>query len=223
VAAELALGTTYPIVGELQLLVAEHPLRDRARGLLMTALYRDGRAAEALAVFEQGRALLADELGVDPSPELQDLHRRILQHDPSLQAPTPTSSPVAPAPVHQDNPYKGLRPFTEADAPDFFGRDRLLEELSGRLPASSLLVLAGPSGCGKSSTLRAGLLPSLRTGRLPAGARWRIATMQPGTHPFTQLEAALRAAVPPEPTARPVVAAGRGRPGPPARRAAGRA
>ena len=199
VAAELAVGTTCPIVGELQLLVAEHPLRERARGLLMTALYRDGRAAEALAVFEQGRALLAEELGVDPSPELGDLHRRILQHDPSLQAPAPTASPVASDPVHQDNPYKGLRPFAEADAPDFFGRDRLLEELSGRLPASPLLVLAGPSGCGKSSTLRAGLLPALRTGRLSAAARWRIATMQPGTHPFAQLEAALRAAAPQRP------------------------
>ena len=199
VAAELMVGHTRQIVGELQLLVADHPLRERARGLLITALYRDGRTAEALAVFEEGRSLLAEELGIDPGPELQDVHRRILQHDPSLQGPTPTASPMASAPAHPDNPYKGLRAFGETDAPDFFGRDRLLEELADRLPSSSLLVLAGPSGSGKSSTLRAGLLPALRTGSLSAAARWRIATMQPGTHPFPQLEAALLAVAPPIP------------------------
>ncbi len=191
VAADLAAGTTRPVVGELQLLVTEHPLRERARGLLMAALAREDRSAEALEVFEQGRALLADELGVDPSPELQDLHRRILQHDPSLLAPAPSDSPAAADPTLQDNPYKGLRPFSEVDAPDFFGRDHLLKELSARLPSSSLLVLAGPSGSGKSSAVRAGLLPALRTGRLSGSARWRIATLQPGSHPFTQLEAAL--------------------------------
>ncbi len=199
VAAELAMGTTRSVVGELQLLVAEHPFRERARGLLMTSLHRDGRTADALAVFEQGRALLAEELGVDPGPEVQDLHRRILQHDPSLQAPTPAVSPVDPTSTDRDNPYKGLRPFAEADARDFFGRDQLLEELSDRLPSSSLLVLAGPSGSGKSSALRAGLVPALRTGSLSTSTRSRIATMQPGSHPFSQLEAALLAAAPQHP------------------------
>jgi DNA-binding SARP family transcriptional activator/ABC-type glycerol-3-phosphate transport system substrate-binding protein len=195
VAAELAVGTTRPLVGELQLLVAEHPLRERVRGLLMAALAREDRTAEALEVFEQGRALLAEELGVDPGPELQDLHRRILQHDPALLSPAPTAAPVTPESTPLQNPYKGLRPFGEDDAPDLFGRDRLLEELSGRLLSTPLLALAGPSGSGKSSTLRAGLVPAVRTGALATSARWRIATMQPGTHPFTQLQAALQAAV----------------------------
>ncbi len=193
VAADLAAGTTSPVVGELQLLVTEHPLRERLRGLLMAALARENRTAEALEVFEQGRALLADELGVDPSNELQDLHRRILQHDAALLSPAPTAASLTPESTPRENPYKGLRPFSETDAPDFFGRDRLLEELEGRLLATPLLVLAGPSGSGKSSTLRAGLVPAVRTGSLSTSARWRIATLQPGTHPFTQLEAALLA------------------------------
>jgi len=199
IAAELAVGTTRPLVGELQLLVADHPLRERLRGLLMAALAREDRTAEALEVFEQGRALLAEELGVDPSPELQDLHRRILQHDPALLSPAPAAAPVANESTPRENPYKGLRPFGEDDAPDLFGRARLLEELEGRLLSTPLLALAGPSGSGKSSTLRAGLVPAVRTGTLATSTHWRIATMQPGNHPFTRLQAALQAAVPQQP------------------------
>ena len=85
--AELALGRHAALVGELEALVAAHPLRERLRGQLMLTLYRCGRQAEALEVYRAARLALADELGLDPSPELQGLERRVLRQDPSLAAP----------------------------------------------------------------------------------------------------------------------------------------
>ena len=82
--AELALGRDAELVGELETLVAEHPLRERLRGQLMLALYRSGRQAEALAVYRDGRRLLDDELGLEPSESLKELERAILAHDPCL-------------------------------------------------------------------------------------------------------------------------------------------
>ncbi|HUQ21696.1 MAG TPA: BTAD domain-containing putative transcriptional regulator [Gaiellaceae bacterium] len=84
---ELALGRHAALVGELETLVAAHPLRERLRGQLMLTLYRCGRQAEALEVYRAARLALADELGLDPSPELQELERRVLRQDPSLAAP----------------------------------------------------------------------------------------------------------------------------------------
>jgi DNA-binding SARP family transcriptional activator/predicted ATPase len=86
--AELELGRHAGLVGTLEQLVASHPLRERFRGQLMLALYRCGRHAEALEVYRAVRLALADELGLDPPQELQELERRILQQDPSLAAPT---------------------------------------------------------------------------------------------------------------------------------------
>ena len=95
--AELELGRHASLVGELEQLVATHPLRERMRGQLMLALYRCGRQAEALEVYRAARLALADELGLDPSPELQELERRVLRQDASLAAPEETSSEAAPA------------------------------------------------------------------------------------------------------------------------------
>ena len=80
--AELELGRHAALVGELEHLAATHPTRDRFRGQLMLALYRCGRQAEALEVYRAYRLALADELGLDPSPELQELERRMLNQDP---------------------------------------------------------------------------------------------------------------------------------------------
>ncbi len=82
--ADLALGRQDELVGELETLVAEHPLRERLRKYLMTALYRSGRQAEALDAYKDARRIFVDELGIDPSPALQQLERAILQQDPSL-------------------------------------------------------------------------------------------------------------------------------------------
>jgi hypothetical protein len=113
---------------------------------------------------------------------------------------TPAAVPSNPgdatggrAPVR--NPYKGLRPFVEADAGVFFGRDRLVGELVDRLarPGTDgrFVGLVGPSGSGKSSVARAGLVPALRAGAAPGSDRWFVVTMLPGRDPFGELEAAL--------------------------------
>ena len=95
----------------------------------------------------------------------------------------------------QRNPYKGLRSFTEADAPDFFGRDELVERLIRALESGSHLVaLVGPSGSGKSSAIAAGLIPRLREGAVAGSDRWVIAQMVPGTNPLAEVEAVVAAA-----------------------------
>jgi DNA-binding SARP family transcriptional activator/CheY-like chemotaxis protein len=91
--ADLALGQHDDLVAELERLVAEHPLRERFRGHLMLALYGSGRQADALDVYRQTRRLLVDELGVEPSPSLQDLERAILQHDQGLTPPRIVAPP----------------------------------------------------------------------------------------------------------------------------------
>ncbi len=89
--ADLVLGRHDELVGELEALVADHPLRERLRGYLMTALYRSGRQAEALDAYQDTRRALIDGLGIDPSMALQELERAILRQDPALdlKAPAP--------------------------------------------------------------------------------------------------------------------------------------
>jgi len=95
--ADLTLGRHDELVGELESLVAEHPLRERLRICLMTALYRSGRQAEALDAYQDARRALVDGLGIEPSPALQELERRILRQDPSLDAEATTSVPAREA------------------------------------------------------------------------------------------------------------------------------
>jgi DNA-binding SARP family transcriptional activator/class 3 adenylate cyclase len=85
--ADLELGRHADLVGELETLVARHPLRERFLEQLMLALYRSGRQADALAVFRERRRALSDELGIEPSQALRDLELRILRHDPLLGPP----------------------------------------------------------------------------------------------------------------------------------------
>ena len=401
--ALLASGADARVVGELESLLAQHPLREGLWGRLILALYRQGRQADALAAYQRAREILADELGIDPSPELSRLHERVLRQDPALDAPgeplrgyrllekigegatgivfraiqpqiardvaikifhehlaadpsfvrsfereaqaiaalehphivpiydywrepgrayvvsrymrtgsvrslvhrgerlepervsslveqiaaalgfahrqgiahgdvhlsnlfldadenaylgdfvigvdphrgpgqdirdlisvarellagamplhlaevaeradagtdIPTADELVAAtrrsrdpatvgsPVHVDdrNPYKGLRPFVEADAADFFGRRDLIRRLVSRLrepqPSARFLAVVGPSGGGKSSVVRAGLVPAVRRGALGDERDWYVAEMFPGPHPIEELEAAL--------------------------------
>src|SRR4051794_6810309 len=85
--AELALGRGAELVGELEGLVAKHPLQERLRGQLMLALYRSGRQAEALQVYQGARQTLVEELGIEPSQDLQRLERAILTHDAAIEQP----------------------------------------------------------------------------------------------------------------------------------------
>jgi YVTN family beta-propeller protein len=98
--ADLASGEHARLVGELEALVREHPLRERLVAQLMLALYQSGRQADALGTFREAKARLVDELGLDPGPELQELERAILVQDPALQAPPARRKvPEAPAAV----------------------------------------------------------------------------------------------------------------------------
>lgn len=93
--AQLALGEHSDAIPKLKTLVTKHPYRERLRGQLMVALYRTGRQAEALEVFAAARRTLVDDLGIEPSAELRELHQRVLAQDPSLKTP-PRSEPVSP-------------------------------------------------------------------------------------------------------------------------------
>ncbi len=98
--ADLALGRHAQLVGELEALTREHPLRERLRGQLMLALYRSGRQAEALAAYQEVRRALVDELGIEPGTDLQRLEKAVLVQDPSLdleQARAREAAPYGPA------------------------------------------------------------------------------------------------------------------------------
>jgi DNA-binding SARP family transcriptional activator len=96
--AELAMGRHASLVPELERLVAEHPLRERLRGQLMLALYRSGRQADALESYRAVRALLVEELALEPSPRLKDLEQAILRHDGDLELSGPARTAVLTLP-----------------------------------------------------------------------------------------------------------------------------
>jgi predicted ATPase/DNA-binding SARP family transcriptional activator len=113
IAAELELGRHALLVGELEALAVEHPLRERLRAQLILALYRSGRQAEALAQYKATRHMLAEEFGLEPGPELRELERMILAHDPSLAPPRKSekrsSLPVQPTPfIGREHELVGL-------------------------------------------------------------------------------------------------------------------
>ena len=152
--AELALGRHATLVGELEALVLEHPLRERMRSQLILALYRSGRHPEALAQYQATRRMLADELGLEPSPELRELERMILSHDPALAPPEPAGKPSSNLPL-QPTP--------------FIGREREVDELVELVESGTrrLVTLTGAGGSGKTRLaveVAARLLPAFLDG-----------------------------------------------------------
>ncbi|MGW4994218.1 AfsR/SARP family transcriptional regulator [Streptomyces mirabilis] len=162
---DLGLGRHAEAVAELTALAGAHPLRERLRELLMLALYRSGRQSEALAVYADIHRLLADELGVDPRPELVELQRRILESDRSL-VPTPQAPP-------KTSPSEHRRPYQlPATVSDFTGRASLIQELTEVLlsdegSAISVSALTGLGGIGKT-TLAVHIAHQVRS-RFPDG------------------------------------------------------
>ncbi|MFC7496359.1 MULTISPECIES: BTAD domain-containing putative transcriptional regulator [unclassified Nocardioides] len=144
---DLATGRHAEVVHRLPAVVEEHPLRESLRGLLMLALYRSGRQSDALGEYDEVRRLLADELGLDPGPQLQQLHQRVLQQDGGLMvepaAPTPTPAPPVPA---------GLRSDVVPPSNPLLGRDREIAYVRSLLEESTqrLVTLTGLGGVGKT-------------------------------------------------------------------------
>ncbi|WP_405395422.1 BTAD domain-containing putative transcriptional regulator [Microbispora hainanensis] len=144
--ARLMLGEHADAVPELRETVAAHPTRERLWGSLMLALYRTGDSAAALAAYGQARAFLAEELGVEPGPELAELHRRILRRDPALD-------PSRPAPVSEAGPTPVAGPGSLVS---LVGRDAELNELVAAITAAPPrpvrpVAVHGPAGVGKSA------------------------------------------------------------------------
>ena len=142
---EIATGGAPAAALELPRLVAGEPLRERLTGLLMLALHLCGRHAEALTVYEKLRHRLADELGVDPGPELSELHTAILRRDPALAAPgVPPVASQVPTQVPAQIP---------ARAGHFTGRAAELSDLDDALTGEEppIVVISGPAGMGKTS------------------------------------------------------------------------
>ncbi|MFD2764832.1 AfsR/SARP family transcriptional regulator [Micromonospora eburnea] len=182
--ADLVAGRGDQLVAELEELAARHPLRERIRALLMSALYGTGRQAEALRSYEEFRARLAEELGVDPSPRVRDLHVAMLRGDfalPTAAAPSsaagpgsatvpgaaPAGPPPAPVAARPVVPPGNLR----APLTTFVGRDGELRRLSDQLRDGRLVTLVGPGGAGKTR------LASTLAGSLAAthpGGAWLV-------------------------------------------------
>ena len=167
--ADLVLGAHGQLVGELEALVARHPLRERFRLQLMLALYRAGRQADALAAYRDARRALVDELGIEPGRQLQELEQSILRHDTALDLPVSS----------------GTRPGRRA-AGIFVGRERELAELAPALEDAvagrgRLFLVSGDSGVGKTR-----LADELASRAKDAGARvlWGRSSKRAGAPPY---------------------------------------
>src|SRR5580693_9476135 len=160
--ADLGLGRHGELAGELEALCREHPLRERLWELLILALYRSGRQAEALRAYTEIRDRLAGELGIDPGPALRELQARILAQDPSLG---PASAPASPAPVVAPPKAAGHLGDSLVPAPlletklyvprslrGLVPRPRLSERLDRGI-ASKLMLVSAPAGFGKTTLL----------------------------------------------------------------------
>lgn len=163
----LSLGRHEEVVPDLTAMVADHPLREHMRGLLMIALYRCGRHAEALRVFQDGRRVLAEELGIDPGGDLSRIHQQVLTMDPALAVPDgpvvvilrgdaaagPDDVQRRPRPERTGTPVPAQLPL---DAPGFSGRHEELGMLQAMLPDGSgqtvpIVAISGTAGTGKTA------------------------------------------------------------------------
>jgi DNA-binding SARP family transcriptional activator/predicted ATPase len=151
IAADLARGRSADLVLELQVLVRDHPERERLWEQLMLALYRSGRQTEALSVFRLARERLLEEVGIDPGPDLARTADRILHQDPALMESAPATSESSPVPV----------PLTSVIG----GDERMHEVIALVAGGERLVVLIGPGGVGKTRLCLAAAEQLAKAGR----------------------------------------------------------
>ena len=202
--ARLQLGASAEVLPQLEGLVAEDPLREDWWRLLMLALYRAGRQADALAAGRRARALLAEEIGSEPGPGLRAMEAAILAQDPALDAaprtaPEPGPDGASPA-AAGSVPVQGagrLRGGRRAAVPRArAARSRAWWPAWSTRPSWWSAVRAGP---GKSSAVRAGLIPALVDGGLPGSQWWRPVIVTPGRAPVDALADLTGDPPPPDP------------------------
>lgn len=143
--ADLQLGRHHEIIGELNSMVSSEPTREDISAKLMIALYRSGRRADALGVYQRIRTALVDELGLDPAAELQRLHQLMLEANPELDLLSPTVEVAAPVNAPAQLP---------ADIPDFVGRQAELDTLTRALSGGDtvrVVNVVGRPGTGKNA------------------------------------------------------------------------
>jgi DNA-binding SARP family transcriptional activator/tetratricopeptide (TPR) repeat protein len=217
VEADLALGRHHDLVGELEAMVASHPLRERRWGQLLVARYRDGRQAEALEGFHALRRTLREELGVDPGRDVQDLHQRILHQDPALawRPPEQASAPLA-GPLHGrgDELRRLLAAYETAAAGAAnvvtvlgeagIGKTRLLQELAATARRHGALVLVGRCLEGAWVPPYQAFVEAITGYAAQTGATRLRADLGPAAGPLRQLVPGLRELLGDVPTAEPL-------------------
>jgi DNA-binding SARP family transcriptional activator/Flp pilus assembly protein TadD len=157
--AELRLGRHGVVIAELERMAAANPLREHLHALLMLALYRDGRQAEALAAYQHARRVLVAELGTEPGAELRELHRQILTAGPVLAGPKPGRLPPGGARPAGARPGPVVPRELPGPVPQFVGRAAELADLTGMLERASaqrprtlvISAIAGMAGVGKTA------------------------------------------------------------------------
>ena len=181
-------------------LVAPLSVREEEVARLVAAGRSDGEIATELFISKKTASVhvanIKGKLAASSRVEIAVISRRLglvqdldTASEPTHERPRPVRQPVV-------CPFKGLASFDIADASFFFGRERVVAELVARLAGSTFVSVAGPSGSGKSSVVRAGLVPALRDGVLPASDRWPVAVIRPGEHPGRELARALATVLP---------------------------
>ncbi|MEM7118462.1 MAG: BTAD domain-containing putative transcriptional regulator [Chloroflexota bacterium] len=158
--------------------LALEPWREEGQRHLIWALTQLGETEAAIRQYEQFKALLEAEFGLQPEAETTALYRQI-RTATTLELP---------------NPYRGLQPFTAANAPFFYGRERYVVRLQALLQDQDFLVIIGPSGSGKSSLIQGGVLPRLQ--QPTNSSTWIIAQSRPGKRPFHNLSTAFKSLFP---------------------------
>jgi len=156
----MQLGDRVSVVGELNDALTASPYREPLWELLVLALYREGRQAEALDAYQRARRTLLDDLGLEPGQRLRDLEQQILVQDPALSGPA-------------DRPTAGARGNLPSLAPALVGRHGETEELADLLRSERLVELIGPGGVGKTA-LAIAVAQLLDGGDLAGGGAWLV-------------------------------------------------